>query len=186
MQVGIRTLLLAAVLATIPSVPATAQAQAETLVPVEFPPSPGKKVLGWVERIRLLPGNTVMKAKLDPGANSSVIHAEEIEAFDKDGQRMVRFTLLVDHDDPDSARIVMEREFVRRVAIKLRNTTRRDRRPVVRLDFCLAGELYQGMFSLTNRSNFNYPVLLGRRFLSDKVLVDSSVSFTQKTGCPDA
>ena len=182
MQVGLKTLLLAAVFGMAPNVPVSAQAGAS--VPAESAPPQHKKILGWVERIRLWPGGSVMKAKLDPGANSSVIHAEQIEAFDSKGKRMIRFTLLANHDDPNSARIIVERELIRQVAIKLRNTTRRDRRPVVRLDFCLAGELYQGMFSLTNRSNFNYPVLLGRRFLSGKVLVDSSASFTHKTGCP--
>jgi hypothetical protein len=143
-----------------------------------------KRVLGWVENIRLYPDRMLMKAKLDPGARSSAIHAEDIEEYAEDGRRMVRFTILAVHDDPDSERIVMERPLVREVNIKLRNTTRSDQRLAVRLEFCIAGEVHNSLFTLTTRSNFNYPVLLGRQFLRDRILVDSGSSFTHKTRCP--
>lgn len=143
-----------------------------------------KNVLGWVENVRLYPDRMLMKAKLDPGARSSAIHAEDIEEFMQDDRRMVRFTILKDHDAPSSDRIVMERPLVREVNIKLRNTDRRDQRLAIRLEFCLAGERHNTLFTLTNRSNFNYPILLGRQFLSDRILVDSSQSFTHKTRCP--
>jgi hypothetical protein len=150
----------------------------EPAVPVQ------KRVLGWVENIRLYPNRMLMKAKLDPGARSSAIHAEDIEAFEENGRRMVRFAILAKHDDPDSDRIVMERPLVREVNIKLRNTTRSDERLAVRLEFCLAGEVHNAVFTLTSRSNFNYPVLLGRQFLKDNTLVDSGISFTHNTNCP--
>ena len=143
-----------------------------------------KIVLGWVENMRLLPQRMLLKAKLDPGARSSAIHAEDIEAFEKDGRRMVRFTILREHDNPDSERLVLERPLVREVNIKLRNAEgERDERLAVRLEFCLAGERYNTLFSLTNRDNFNYPVLLGRQFLRNRILVDSGESFTQRTNC---
>ena len=141
-------------------------------------------VLGWVENMRLLPQRMLLKAKLDPGARSSAIHAEDIEEFEKDGRRMVRFTILREHDNPDSERLVLERPLVREVNIKLRNAEgERDERLAVRLEFCLAGERYNTLFSLTNRDNFNYPVLLGRQFLRNRILVDSGESFTHQTNC---
>lgn len=144
-----------------------------------------KRVLGWVENVRLLPSRMLMKAKLDPGARSSAIHAEDVEEFvAQDGRRMVRFTILQDHDDPVSERVILERPLVREVNIKLRNTDRNDQRLMVRLEFCLAGERHNALFSLTNRRNFNYPILLGREFLRGRILVDSSASFTHRTRCP--
>src|SRR5690606_10984285 len=110
-----------------------------------------KTLLGWVENIRLLPSDTPMKSKLDSGAKSNSLHAVDIERFEADGRDMVRFTVLKDHDDPTSARMEYERPVVREVGIKLRNTTRRDERLVVRLEFCLAGERYNALFNLTNR-----------------------------------
>jgi hypothetical protein len=141
-------------------------------------------VLGWVQNIRLLPSRMLMKAKLDSGAKSNAIHAENIEQFTKDGKEMVRFTILKEHDDADSESIEMERPLVREVNIKLRNTEQRESRLAVRLEFCLAGEIYNTVFTLANRSNFNYPVLLGRDFLKNKILVDSSQSFTHRVECP--
>jgi hypothetical protein len=163
--------------------PVTASAQSDTSGAAEVLPD-GRIVLGWVENMRLLPQRMLLKAKLDPGARSSAIHAENIEEFEKDGRRMVRFTILREHDNPDSERLVLERPLVREVNIKLRNAEgERDERFAVRLEFCLAGERYNTLFSLTNRDNFNYPVLLGRQFLRNKILVDSGESFTERTNC---
>jgi hypothetical protein len=157
------------------------------LVQGQGPGQHGKIVLGWVENMRLLPQRMLLKAKLDPGARSSAIHAENIEEFEKDGRRMVRFTILREHDNPDSERLVLERPLVREVNIKMRpgegGDGGRQERLAVRLEFCLAGERYNTLFSLTNRDNFNYPVLLGRQFLSNRILVDSGESFTHRTNC---
>jgi hypothetical protein len=147
----------------------------------------GKRVLGWLENMRLLPQQTLFRAKLDPGALSSAFHAEDIEEFEKDGRRMVRFTILREHNNPKSERLVLERPLVREVNIKMRPGEAggggRQERLVVRLEFCLAGERYNTLFSLTNRHNFNYPVLLGREFLRNRILVDSGDSFTHRTNC---
>jgi hypothetical protein len=143
-----------------------------------------KLVLGWLENIRMYPGGMIMRAKLDSGARSNAIHAENIEMFQgEDGRRMVRFTILKDHDDPGSERIDLVKPVERVVNIKLRYTTIRDQRPVVRLDFCIAGLRHEGLFSLTERSDFLYPVLLGREFLQNHIIIDPSETFTHRTGC---
>jgi hypothetical protein len=145
-----------------------------------------KQILGWVESVRFMPGRALLKAKLDSGAKSSALHAEDIELFEQDGNQMVRFTVREDHHDLNSARYIYERPLVREVSIKLRRTEQRDARPAVRLEFCLAGRMHETLFTLTDRSNFNYPVLLGRDFLKDGIVVDASATFTQRTRCPRA
>jgi hypothetical protein len=168
--------------------PRAESAQSDTSGSAQDADHDAKIVLGWVENMRLLPQRMLLKAKLDPGARSSAIHAENIEEFERDGRRMVRFTILREHDNPDSERLVLERPLVREVNIKLRTGEGeegdgRQERLAVRLEFCLAGERYNTLFSLTNRDNFNYPVLLGRQFLRNRILVDSGESFTQRTNC---
>jgi hypothetical protein len=143
-----------------------------------------KQVLGWVESLRFMPGRALLKAKLDSGAKSNALHAEDISLFEEEGQHMVRFTVREDHHDPHSARYIYERPLVREVNIKLRRTERTDERPAVRLEFCMAGRMHEALFTLTDRSNFNYPVLLGRDFLKDGIVVDSAATFTQRTRCP--
>lgn len=142
-----------------------------------------RQILGWLENIRVYPGGMLMKAKLDSGARSNTIHAENIETFERDGVPMVRFSLLRHHHDPQSRRIDYELPLEGEVNIKQRNTPESDARPMVMLEFCLAGKRHTAPFSLTTRSGFNYPVLLGREFLKDHILVDPAHSFTHRTRC---
>ncbi len=145
---------------------------------------PDKLVLGWLENIRLYPGGMIMRAKLDSGALSNAIHAENIETFEgSDGRRMASFTILKDHTDPDSERLDLVLPIEREVNIKLRYTSVRDERPMVRLEFCIAGIRQAALFSLTERTDFLYPVLLGREFLRERIIIDPSETFTHRTGC---
>jgi hypothetical protein len=143
-----------------------------------------KLVLGWLENIRIYPGGMIMRAKLDSGARSNAIHAENINTFEgEDGRRMVSFTILKDHSDTDSERLDLVLPIEREVNIKLRYTSVRDERPMVNLEFCISGIRHAALFSLTERTDFLYPVLLGREFLKEHVIIDPSETFTHRTGC---
>lgn len=143
----------------------------------------GKLLLGWLENIRIYPGGMIMKAKLDSGARSNALHAENIKVFERDNVAMVSFTILKDHDDLASESIPLELPIEKQVNIKLRYTPERDERPVVKLDICIAGTRHTSLFSLAERTDFNYPVLLGREFMQEFILIDPSESFTHRTGC---
>jgi len=52
-----------------------------------------RQVYGWKEWIIVGTKAEPMRAKLDSGARTSSLHAEEIEEFERDGRRWVRFTL---------------------------------------------------------------------------------------------
>jgi hypothetical protein len=141
--------------------------------------------LGWLERIRLQPWDIVVKAKLDSGAKTGAIHATHVERFTREGEKWVRFSLSLDHRDPHSDTILVEKPLARDTTIKLRGTSKNDSRPTVKLDFCLGGNRYEGLFTLMNRSKFNYPVLLGRRFLADLTLIDPAARNTTEPTCPE-
>lgn len=140
--------------------------------------------LGWIERIRLQPWDIVAKAKLDTGAKTAAIHATEITRFSKDGKKWVRFKLALDHRDPKSETFLVERPLERDIAIKLRGTDKKDPRPTVKLQFCLGGMRYEALFTLVNRGKFNYPVLLGRRFLTDLAVIDPASRYNSTPTCP--
>ena len=59
---------------------------------------PGKVIAGWVEKISLVEPALVIKAKLDTGAKTSSIHAVNVEPFMRDGDRWVKFDLLLEDD----------------------------------------------------------------------------------------
>ena len=52
-----------------------------------------KKVVGWIEKVRIYPGNFVVHAKLDSGAEYCSLDAANLKEFDRNGKRWVRFDL---------------------------------------------------------------------------------------------
>lgn len=147
-----------------------------------------KAVLGWVEWAVLPPGMVRIKSKLDTGALTSSLHATDIEAFERDGEDWVRFSVpLASHkesvdDDSEVRGFAMEQPVTRTVLIK-RHGAESQRRYVVTLPFCVDGREYETQFSLTDRSDFTYAILFGRRFLEDHALVDAGESFLATEDC---
>lgn len=135
-----------------------------------------KLVMGWLETVFLQPSNLRVTAKLDTGAKTSSLHAGHIEHFDKEGERWVRFVFI---PGDDKKPLEIERPLVRTAVIKER-LSRSSSRDVVKLTVCKNGRDYETEFTLNDRSNFNYPILLGRSFLADVALVDSAATFLFK------
>ncbi|QGZ29813.1 ATP-dependent zinc protease [Stutzerimonas stutzeri] len=142
------------------------------------------QVLGWVEQGLILPERVAVKFKLDTGALTSSMHAENIDRFEKDGDDWVRFTLeLEDIETEEKIEKRLEREVVR--DIKVRGAGGAEERPVVLMKVCLGNRVYEEQFSLNDRDKMNYPVLVGRRTLENVGLVDSSKTFTVEPDCPE-
>jgi len=58
-----------------------------------------------------------------------------------------------------------------------------DRRAVVELELCIDGRTERTQFTLADRSRFLYPVLLGRRFLGGRFVVDPGQTFLTSSTC---
>lgn len=138
-------------------------------------------IMGWVERVVLIPWGVELKAKLDSGAKTSSLHAEDIERFKKDGEEWVRFMIDVERKGKKIKRFQVEQPIVRNVRIK-RHRGSAKRRPVVSLVFCLNGKRHAAQFSLVDRSQLNYSMLLGRLFLKKVALIDPSRTFLTGQG----
>jgi len=144
--------------------------------------TPGKVIAGWIERISIEGQPHLFKAKLDSGAKTSSIHAEDIELFKRDGDRWVRFTLMLDVGDGKPEPLVMEKSRERRVKIKEHDGDHSSR-PVVEIDICFDGRSYPVEFTLADRSEFIYPVLLGRRFLAGVAVIDPDATYLIQERC---
>ncbi len=166
-----------------------------TVAPAHASEEAGSRVpetLGFVEWVVMKDTNLRLKARLDTGAKTSSLHAVNVEEFTRDDQRWVSFQLpLGDHEDQptegklkhEDVVLEFERPVKRTVLIK-RKGAPSQRRYVVEMEFCIAGTIHKTEFSLTDRGKFSYPMLLGRRFMSDdNILVDSSDSFLAKNEC---
>ena len=67
----------------------------------------------------------------------------------------------------------IERQIVRIVKIK-RHNERPAQRPVIKMGICV-GDVYKEVeVTITERSGFNYPLLIGRNFLKGSFLIDSA------------
>ena len=159
-----------------------------TLVSLSFmchlPVHAQPEVLGWLEAAYLLPSGIRLRAKLDTGARTSSIHAIDIEPYEKDGEPWVRFSVPYkpDKDVDEYEYLALEKPVIRETRIK-EHVGESNTRYVVELEYCLNGKHYHTPFTLADRSNFHYPVLLGRLSLRNKVLVDPSRSFTANESC---
>jgi hypothetical protein len=140
------------------------------------------RILGWVESAWLDDPGLEIRAKLDTGAETSSLDARIVKKFRKSGKRWVRFAI-TDRETGDE--FVLVRERVRTVGV-VQHDGSRQVRPVVTLRICIAGEWLETEVSLIDRSEFNYPLLLGRRALASFALVDPSGTFLASPGCAPA
>jgi hypothetical protein len=128
------------------------------------------QVYGWREWVHI--GNLEMKlaAKLDTGALTSSIHAEEKELFERDGKKWVRF-IVTDPGEKNSPRTRIEAPLVRIAHIK-EPGGKSVAREVVRLNFTIGERKLRADFTLNNRSNMLSPVLIGRSTIKEIGWVD--------------
>ncbi|MFC5699624.1 ATP-dependent zinc protease [Pseudomonas sp. GCM10022186] len=128
---------------------------------------------GRYEYVRLPEIGQTLKAKMDTGALTASLSAKDIERFKRDGEDWVRFRLATkDADDT-----LYEHRLSRISKIKNRADELGDedeapsaeisKRPVVDMEMCLGGVKRTVEVNLTDRSSFNYPLLIGAKALRE-------------------
>jgi len=128
-------------------------------------------VLGWRESVDLPAfALTGIEAKMDTGARTSALHATHIEPFERNGVPSVRFRIDLG-DGHETA--TCEAHGVSRRRITSSNGQSENRLIIVtRLE--LGGVQFDAEFSLTDRTDMTYPVLIGRTALMGRFLVDAA------------
>jgi hypothetical protein len=145
--------------------PVVPQACPEPSLDTRFP------VIGEKEWALLEPSDFIYEARIDTGAETSSIHAVDIQLVEKDGKRWVRFKL----PNPATDEMVpLERPLHRRVMIKQTASEDLERRYVVRMWVTLGETRVWLDVSLSDREDFEFPVLIGRNMLMDNFAVDVS------------
>ena len=124
-------------------------------------------LFGWMEFVCLPDlGLEKVKAKLDTGARTSAIHAENIELFDHEGVEWVRFQTLPDWDDPKGGLRTVEAPVVHVREIK--NTSGiPEERLVLKTKARFGKRKWTIDVSLADRSNMTFPMIVGRAALKD-------------------
>lgn len=135
------------------------------------------QVFGWKEWASLSDGKTELKvaAKLDTGAYTSSVHAEEKELFERDGKKWVRFVVL-DPRKKEAGKIRIEAPLVRIARVKEPGGGV-EAREVVRLAVKIGDRKMKTDFTLSDRGNMLNPMLIGRTTIRALGWVDPSRAF---------
>jgi hypothetical protein len=141
-------------------------------------PTNDKRVVGRLEIVRIYPGNLRLRARLDTGAKNSSLDAQNLTEFELDGERWIRFNV-TNHKGKS---VTLERKILRVAKIKRKHGKSRERL-VIKLGICLGGIFREVEVNLVDRSGFNYPMLIGRSFMENHLVVDPSVAFVTKPDC---
>ena len=136
-------------------------------------------VAGWREVVGLPDlGIDCIAAKIDTGARTSSLHAVDIELFERGGEEWARFYI-----DVGSGHRSLQCEAPR---VEHRTITssngQAEERLIIKTDIRIGEETFRAEFSLADRSDMVFPVLVGRTALRKRFLVDSARSYLQSTG----
>lgn len=125
-------------------------------------PHPPLMVIGWHECISLPAiGLHDFAVKVDTGAKTTALHADDIATFVKDGVKWVRFLSPAIPGTPPQTY-----EFPVHTKRDITNTSGTpETRIVIRTPMVIAGRKWKIDISLTDRGNMRFPLILGRRAL---------------------
>ena len=116
-----------------------------------------------------------IKAKLDTGAQTSSIHAYDIVEFEKDGVDWVRFRVRPWQESTEDE-VVVECPVQDRRRVRS-SSGHVDERFVVTMRVLLVGREVDAEFTLSNRDQMGFRMLIGREALRDGFVVASGRSF---------
>lgn len=140
-----------------------------------------KTVYGLNEYATLSDIDLQVAAKLDTGAKTASLSARDIKRFKRNGETWVRFYLAID----DAHKHPIERPLARVSKIKRRagdydpdDEKKYTARPVISLNVCMGTAIRSIEVNLTDRSAFQYPLLIGSEALKRfDALVDPSLKY---------
>ena len=125
-----------------------------------------KRIIGSAELVSIAELNNYhVYAKIDTGAKSSSLHCETI--VHKDG--MVHFTIHQKGKNPQRNSYTVPVAMIKTVRS---SNGISEQRIFVNLSIQIGGTVQQSLVSLTDRSSMKYSMLIGRRFLAGRYLVD--------------
>ncbi|MBN2823934.1 MAG: ATP-dependent zinc protease [Campylobacterales bacterium] len=134
-----------------------------------------KKIIGAKESISIIELELFnLDAKVDTGADSNALHCDDIIIKGN----FVEFKLL-DEIHPSYHGKTMRLPIYRIKRIKSSNGLMQER-ATIRVTVEFFGKRYKSVISLTDRSDMKYPMLIGRKFMSGRFLVDVSKDYLSK------
>lgn len=132
-----------------------------------------KAIIGELEEVYFPMHELLLRARIDTGAQTTSLDAQNIVAFERDGKKWVRFEV-----GKDKKKIQIKRPIVKTIKVKRHGEVAQDRY-VVQMRLNLASISSFVEVSLTDRQKYKFPVLIGRNYLQGTALVDVNLQYTQ-------
>lgn len=133
------------------------------------------KIIGHTDFLDLVDYNiSKLPFKVDTGADTSAIHCERVRLIMVDGKEFLSFKLLDPKHPLYTGKEIRTENFKEK---KIKSSFGDyEFRYQVKLRIRLFDKIYPVSFNLSNRKSMKFPVLIGKRFLKGKFLVDVSQS----------
>jgi hypothetical protein len=122
-----------------------------------------------------------LELKIDTGAYTSSMHCTHVHEITKNGQNYLSFKLLDPEHPSYNNKEFCTTHYTKKV-VKSSNGLAEERF-VISTSITLFGNAYEIDLTLTGRGEMKYPILLGRKFLTSRFIVDTAkknLSFKQK------
>lgn len=116
-----------------------------------------------------------IKVRVDSGAKTSALHAEQITPFEKEGEKWIRFIVHPIQRNTKGA-IECEAKIIDKRIVKS-STGTRESRYVISTEISLGDQTWTIELTLTNRDSMGYRMLLGREAMAGKLIVDPDEHF---------
>jgi hypothetical protein len=131
------------------------------------------KTIGRKEKITLPElGLNWVWAKIDTGAYTSSLHVEEIREEEAEGKKVLKFQILMPNHRKFTGKTLVFDKYREK---KVKNSFgQAEVRYLIETKLQLAGETFRAEFTLTDRSSMKNSILLGRKILRGRFLVDVS------------
>lgn len=132
-------------------------------------------IIGEIEPIYIENIQNPMIARIDSGADTSSIDAKNIKYFERDGKSWVKFEIV---NRKTGEKKLFKKPIVRKVRIK--QLDKHERRKVIYMNVKFGNFVLKREFTLADRDNYEYQVLVGRNIINGLALIDISKKMTLK------
>lgn len=137
------------------------------------------QIIGRLESIDFPDWNIYdIDAKIDTGAYTSSLHCHHIQPYEQEGKDFVKFNLLDPSHETYNDKL-FKLPIYRKKVVKSSNGETEERY-IIKAQVKILDNLLEAELSLTDRSEMRYPVLIGRKLLNDRFVVDVSRKYLSK------
>lgn len=149
-------------------------------MPVELQKKPRKRkakmIVGALE-LCSLPDLQIenLNVRIDTGAQTSSLHVDNIEEFEKNGEVWVSFDI---HPDIHNVDTIVRREAKLRGRRKVKSSNAQaEKRCVISTTLIMGARHWKIKLTLTDRREMSYLMLLGRQAMAGKIVVDPGMEY---------